>query len=109
MTDLSLRIAATFMDRLYGAHRWPLRVGSNRGLLLRPCSAVHTFFLPYALDVVFLDDALNEVHRIDAMPPRRMAWRRFATAVVELPEGYCDDQPDYLRRIRAAVQSTSAW
>jgi uncharacterized protein len=46
----------------------------DRGLLIRPCSSIHTFFMRFPIDVVFLDrDAV--VRRIVArMGPWRLAW-----------------------------------
>jgi len=58
-------------------------VGS--GLLIPHCAAVHTFGMRFPLDLVFLDaeDELLSVRR--ALPPRRFARDRRASAVLELP------------------------
>lgn len=55
------------------------------GLLLPRCASVHTFGMRFALDLVFLDGggAVLAVRR--GVPPRRLAWRRGAEAVLELP------------------------
>lgn len=47
-------IASSFFSRLRGLlFRRPLRGGE--GLLLVPCRQVHTFFMGYPIDVIFLD------------------------------------------------------
>jgi uncharacterized membrane protein (UPF0127 family) len=56
-------------------------------LILAPCSGIHTFFMRFPIDVVFVarDGRVVKVRR--AMPAWRLAvaWKSFA--VVELPAG----------------------
>ena len=62
-------------------------LASGEGLLLRPASSVHTFFMRFPIDLVFLS-AGGEVLKVDgSVPPWRMAAARGAKAVVELPAG----------------------
>jgi uncharacterized membrane protein (UPF0127 family) len=60
---------------------------SGEGLLLRPASSVHTFFMRFPIDVVFLDRALVVLGIHDAIEPWRAASQRGAKAVLELPAG----------------------
>ncbi|HEU5064551.1 MAG TPA: DUF192 domain-containing protein [Gaiellaceae bacterium] len=60
---------------------------SGEGLLLRPASAVHTYFMRFPIDVVFLDAALVVVGISDDVDPWRATSRRGAKAVLELPAG----------------------
>jgi uncharacterized protein len=60
---------------------------SGEGLLLRPASAVHTYFMRFPIDVVFLDDALVVVGISDSVDPWRARSRKGAKAVLELPAG----------------------
>jgi len=57
---------------------------SGEGLLLRPTGSVHTFFMRFPIDVVFLarDGEVLKVAR--ALPPWRTAGARGAKAVLEL-------------------------
>ena len=57
---------------------------SGEGLLLRPTGSVHTFFMRFPIDVVFLarDGEVLKVAR--ALPPWRTAGTRGAKAVLEL-------------------------
>jgi uncharacterized membrane protein (UPF0127 family) len=66
-------------------------MGSGEGLLIEPCSSVHSFFMRFPIDVVFVDRAHKVVGLTRAMPPNRPyagAWR--AHYVVELPAGTID-------------------
>jgi uncharacterized protein len=55
------------------------------GLLIPRCSAVHTFGMRFALDVVFLDSAGRPCSARSAVPPWRFASDPRADAVLELP------------------------
>jgi uncharacterized protein len=60
---------------------------AGEGILLRPASSVHTFFMRFPIDVVFLD---RDGVVLDVEPdvaPWRLAGRRGANAVVELAAG----------------------
>jgi uncharacterized protein len=59
----------------------------GEGLLLRPASAVHTYFMRFPIDVVFLDRALVVLGISDGVDPWRATSRRGAKAVLELPAG----------------------
>jgi uncharacterized membrane protein (UPF0127 family) len=59
----------------------------GEGLLLRPASAIHTCFMRFAIDAVFLDRDWRVVAISDDVRPWRAASRRGAKAVLELPAG----------------------
>jgi uncharacterized membrane protein (UPF0127 family) len=65
--------------------RSELRPGE--GLLLRPASAIHTCFMRFPIDAVFLDGGLRVLGISDELRPWRAASRRGAHAVLELPAG----------------------
>jgi leader peptidase (prepilin peptidase)/N-methyltransferase len=60
---------------------------SGEGLLLRPAGSVHTAFMRFPIDVVFLDAELEVLEVRDSVPPWRAVARRGAKAVLELPAG----------------------
>jgi uncharacterized protein len=60
---------------------------SGEGILLRPASSVHTAFMRFAIDAVFLDPELRVVKIASDLRPWRTAARRKAHAVLELPSG----------------------
>lgn len=82
-------LAETPLTRLRGLLG---RAGLERGegILLRPASSIHMWFMRFPIDAVFLDSE-NRVLRIAGhLKPWRMAGCRGAKAVVELPAGECE-------------------
>ena len=60
---------------------------SGEGILLRPAGSVHTWFMRFAIDVVFLDRELTVTAVVPELAPWRAAGRRGSKAVLELPAG----------------------
>lgn len=63
-------------------------LGDGAGLWIEPCRSVHTHFMRFPIDVLFIDRQGAVLHVIPAMQP----WRfspviRQAAAVLELPAG----------------------
>jgi hypothetical protein len=75
----------------------------NQGLCLTPCSAIHTFGLAYAIDVLFLDVNRRCLKRLENVAPNRVAWCWSASMVVELPAGYCARHPCAIARVQQAL------
>ncbi len=57
---------------------------NNEGLLIVPCSLVHTFGMSYAIDLVFLDKQWTIVKTVRALKPWRMAASNASNMVLEL-------------------------
>jgi hypothetical protein len=84
-----LLVAARPLRRMRGLlGRRGLRDGE--GILLRPAGSIHTFFMRFPIDVVFLDREDRVVGIETAVPPWRTAGRRGAKSVVELAAGECE-------------------
>jgi uncharacterized membrane protein (UPF0127 family) len=81
----SVRVADTYFRRLRGLLGRRLREGE--GLVLRPGFSVHTSFMHYPIDVVFLDQDQTVVDIHPNLKPWRTASCRAAREVVELPAG----------------------
>jgi uncharacterized membrane protein (UPF0127 family) len=62
-------------------------LSSEEGLLLRPAGSVHTWFMRFPIDVVFLDRDLCVLRVVEELAPWRIAGARGAKAVLELPAG----------------------
>jgi uncharacterized protein len=62
-------------------------LGADEGLLLRPVGSIHTLFMLFAIDVVFLDKDYAVVKVVEGLRPWRFAAARRAKAVLELPTG----------------------
>jgi hypothetical protein len=86
-------VAATAVARMRGL----LGTGElppQRGLLLRPCRQVHSFFMRYALDLVFIDRADRVVATLPGFARNRISpFVSTAAAVLELPAGTLDETP----------------
>ena len=80
-------VARSFWSRLVGLMgRRELPAGS--GLVVEPSGSVHTFWMRFPIDVIFVDRANRIVGLREVMPPNRPfagAWRAHRT--VELPAG----------------------
>jgi uncharacterized membrane protein (UPF0127 family) len=64
------------------------RLANGEGLLIRPCSSVHMFFMRFAIDVVFMDKTDVTVKVISGLKPYRMALGgKGAHSALELPAG----------------------
>jgi len=62
---------------------------AGEGLLLSPAPGIHTAFMRFPIDALFLDADLRVVDIVERMRPWRMASRRRARAVLELAAGEC--------------------
>lgn len=62
-------------------------LGDGEGLLLRPAGSIHTAFMRFPIDAVFLDADLRVLRVASNLQPWRLAAQRGAKAVVELPAG----------------------
>lgn len=83
-----LELADSFMSRAWGLlGRRALPTG--RGLLIRPCRSIHTAFMKFPIDVIFLDATWRIVKVVPNLHPWRTAWGGpAATAVVEVQSGW---------------------
>lgn len=60
----------------------------DEGLLIAPCSAVHTFFMRFPIDVAFLDRTGTVLKTASAVPPSRIVLGGpRACIALELPPG----------------------
>ena len=83
-------------ERCTVAHRmWPRMRGllgkrgldSGDGLLIRPAPSIHTFFMRFPIDVVFLSRQGEVLKVAERVPPWRARSCRHAYAVLELAAG----------------------
>lgn len=58
------------------------------GLLISPCNSIHTFFMNYSIDVLFLSKDFKCVKVIYDLAPWKMTWMYFrASHVLEMKAG----------------------
>jgi len=80
------RLATSFASRfrgLIGVAQLP----PGNGLLLPGTSSVHTHFMRFPIDVVFLDSDRRIVSVVKALRPWRLAAAKSAASVLELAAG----------------------
>jgi len=80
-------LADRWWQRVRGFLRRPEPV-SGEGMLLSPCTAVHSLGLLFPLDVIFIDAGGRVVATYAPLQPgRRTAWHHRARYALELPNG----------------------
>jgi uncharacterized membrane protein (UPF0127 family) len=62
-------------------------LGADEGIYLRPASSVHTFFMRFPIDAVFVDGEGRVLKVAAGLRPWRAAGCRGARAVLELSSG----------------------
>jgi uncharacterized protein len=82
-----LEVAASLFSRAKGLlGRQALFPGE--GLLIRPCSGVHTFFMNFPIDVLFLDKGNRVIEAVSNLQPYRISKvHPWSDGVIELPAG----------------------
>lgn len=81
------QLAVTMNQRLKGL-LGRNSLGLNEALILKPCSSIHTFFMRFSIDVLFLDKDMQVVKIIQDMSPNRLGqiiWR--SHMAIELSSG----------------------
>ena len=81
-------IASSFVARFRGL-MLTASLAPGTGLLFPRTSSVHTHFMRYPIDVVFLDRERRVVSIRHRLRPWRFASARGAASVLELPAGTC--------------------
>jgi uncharacterized membrane protein (UPF0127 family) len=79
-------VAATPVSRLKGLLGRRC-LDPDEGLLIRPSSSIHMFFMRFPIDAVFLDRDLVVRKVVSELRPWRIAVARGAKSVVELAAG----------------------
>ena len=83
------RVASSFASRFRGL-MGVAQLPPGTGLLLPRTSSVHTHFMRFPIDVVFLDSERSVVSIVPALRPWRFAKAKAADSVLELAAGECD-------------------
>ena len=81
------RIAASLAQRMQGL-LGTKGLGPDQALILKPCTSVHTFFMRFPIDVVFVDKKMCVIKTIPKMPSFRLSPFIWASSIaIELPAG----------------------
>jgi uncharacterized membrane protein (UPF0127 family) len=62
-------------------------LAADEGMLFRPASSIHMFFMRFAIDTVFCDRDLVVLEVVRDLRPWRVAGHKGAKVVIELPVG----------------------
>lgn len=63
-------------------------LGPNEALILKPCSSIHTFFMRFPIDVLFVDREMQVVKAIHDLAPNRLTPLILSSHMaIELPSG----------------------
>lgn len=85
----SVHIAFDFRSRLQGLlGRRSLERG--QALVLAPCNTVHTFFMKFSIDVLFMSGSGTVLTVLPGLKPWRFATSKGAAAAIELCAGTID-------------------
>jgi uncharacterized membrane protein (UPF0127 family) len=80
-----LAVADTFLSSLIGLMGRG-RMAPGEGLWICPCQSVHTLWMRFSIDVLFLDNDKSVIHLVERMKPFRISRHLSrAGSVVELP------------------------
>ena len=89
--DITLSDNAVIADTLSGRIKGLLgrkKLKEGEALVIKPCNSVHTFFMRFSIDLLFVDRQERIVKIVQAMPPFRLSSISFsASYVIELPAG----------------------
>ena len=83
---LQVKRADSFRARLFGLLALP-RLQPGEALALKPCSSVHTFFMSYPIDVVYVDRDGCVLKVVPALAPWRLSGCWGARTTLELAAG----------------------
>jgi uncharacterized membrane protein (UPF0127 family) len=82
----SVEVADTNKKRRVGLLKH-VRLDPGSGLWIVPCESVHTFFMKFPIDLVYLDKH-RKVRKVrHAVPPWRLSACLTAHSILELPAG----------------------
>jgi uncharacterized protein len=94
-------LADRLLPRMRGVIGWR-RLREGEGVLLRPTFSIHTAFVRFPIDAVFLDRELKVMKVAHDMKPWRLKGFWGASSVLELAAGEC-------RRLGVETGDRLAW
>lgn len=81
------KVADSFISRLVGLlNRKSLALGE--GLLIVPCNSIHSCFMRFTFDAIFINENMEVIYIIESMAPFKFSpVIKEAKSVIELPAG----------------------
>lgn len=69
-------------------------LAADEGLWITQRGSIHTFFMKFAIDLVFVDRKLTVTKTVAHVEPGRFVWRGWRShSVIELQAGFLDRRP----------------
>lgn len=85
-------VASSLLGRMRGL-LGKKELKSGEALVLTHCNSIHTFFMKFPIDIIFLDKHKRIVKIIPSLNPFRLSGIYFnAASVIELPAGVAQDK-----------------
>lgn len=64
------------------------KLEEETAMLIHPCNMVHTFFMKFPIDILFISKEYEALYAIENMLPQNISpFIRKAISVIELPSG----------------------
>ncbi|KRQ85779.1 hypothetical protein ABG79_02445 [Caloramator mitchellensis] len=78
-------VAESFKDRFLGYmfRKKP----HHEAILFKPCYSIHTFFMKFEIDVLFLDGDMNVIKKVEGLKKGKIIYEKDAKMVVETKFG----------------------
>lgn len=68
--QVNIFLADTFMKRFMG---YMFRNEPHyEAIMIKPCSSIHTFFMRFDIDVIFLDENMEVIKKVEALKPGKV-------------------------------------
>lgn len=82
-----LEIASSFVDRSIGLLKYK-KYSEDKALWIHQCKSIHTFFMKFSIDCLFIDHEMRIKKIYTDLPPWRMTFPVFfAESVIEMKAG----------------------
>lgn len=86
----NLKIASSLGSRMKGL-LGTKSLGTQEALWIQRCNSIHTFFMNYSIDCVFVDEDLSVKALVKDVRPGRFVFPIWgATSVIEMPSGHIE-------------------
>lgn len=83
----NVKMADTFLGRLKGL-MFTASLPEGNGLYIQPCRSIHTFFMNYSIDVLYINENNEIVGADEQLEPAKIGnIYKGAFSVLELPKG----------------------
>jgi len=85
-----VKLADTFFGRMFGL--MPAKtLDENKGILLKPCKQVHTFYMSFAIDVIFLSKDNFIIHIENNLTRNKVTkYYKEADKILEITSGIAE-------------------